>query len=137
MKTPPKGENKGNFRDWNFDISGTTRAMNAFESALESWESILFDAIIFRTIEYSDLNLQVKIFNMWIYEKIRKNRKLRVQNEIRRVILLHFFLKEVYDDTFRKEKIWNPQMTLCRNFHGQIVKIQKSENAKWQKLVIL
>ena len=137
MKTAPKGDYKGNFWDWNFDISGSKGAMNAFESALESWDSVLFNAIIFRTIEYSDLNLQMKISSMSIYEKTRKNTKLRIQSEIRRVNLLHFFLKEVYDDTFRKEKIWNPQMTLYRNFHGQIVKIQKSENAKWQKLVIL
>ena len=36
MKTASKGDYKGNFRDWNFDISASKRAMNAFESAFES-----------------------------------------------------------------------------------------------------
>ena len=137
MKTAPKGDYKGNFWDWNFDISGSKGAMNAFESALESWDSVLFDAIIFGTIEYSDLNLQMKISIMSIYEKTRKNTKCKPQSEIRRVIRDHFFLKEVYDDTFGKQNIWNPQMTLCRNFDGRMVKIQKSKIEKWRKLKML
>ena len=137
MKTAPEGDYQGNFWDWNFDISGSKRAMNAFESAFESWESILFDAIIFGTIEYSDLNLQMKFFNMSIFEKTRKITKFEVQSEIKRVIPDHFFLKEVCDDDFRKQNIWNPQMTFRRNFDGRIVKIQKSKIEKWPKLMML
>ena len=45
----------------NANFSGTRRAMNACESALESLDAILFDDNIFMVIEYSMIYLQMKI----------------------------------------------------------------------------
>ena len=51
----------GNFTTLNVNFSRTRRAMDAFESALESPDIILFDENIFTLIEYSLINLQMKM----------------------------------------------------------------------------
>ena len=65
-----------------------------------------------------------------------KNTKMAVWNEIMHTNGGIFFLKESYDDTFWKKKIWNPQMKNRRNFDGRIVQIQKSKIEKLRKWTI-
>ena len=50
--------------------------MGTFESALESWNFILFDDEIFETLEYSAIDPQMKIGHMSIYEKSGKKHKI-------------------------------------------------------------
>ena len=44
----------------NVNFSGTRKAMDAFESALESVDVILFDKNVFTAIEYSMIDPQMK-----------------------------------------------------------------------------
>ena len=50
---------------------------------------------------------------------------MAVGNEIMHTNVNILFLKEFYDDTFWRKKIWNPQMKNRRNFDGRIVKIME------------
>ena len=45
----------------NVNFSGTRKAMDAFENALESLDIILYDENIFTVIEYSLIDPQTKI----------------------------------------------------------------------------
>ena len=127
MKTLPKGDYWGTFWNWNEDISGSKRAMNAFESAFERWECILFDAIIFGTIEYSDLNPQMKIVNMSICQKSGEIAKIKVESKIRRDNCSHFFLEEVYDDTLWKQNCGTHKWKIVGII---LVELSKSRNQK-------
>ena len=123
MKTPWKADYWANFWTWNEDISGSRKAMNAFECAFESWGSILFHQKNFRVVEYSETNLQTKICNMSILANLRINTKSSVQKRGRWVIGYIFFLKEIYDDTFRKYIRWYPKNQLILKFWTWMMKI--------------
>ena len=53
--------------------------MDAFESALESPDIILFDENIFTVIEYSLIDLQMKMWYTSIFVKLVKNTKSKAK----------------------------------------------------------
>ena len=132
MKTAGKGHYWEDFWISNEDISGTRRAMGTFESALESWNFILFDDRIFETLEYSAIDPQMKIGHMSIYEKSGKNTKSRLDKRIWRVNCVIFFLKEIYDDTFRKKFRWYPKWYPQLKFWVWSHKIGFFKYRKWR-----
>ena len=132
MKTTGKGHYWEDFWISNEDISGTRRAMGTFESALESWNFILFDDRIFETLEYSTIDPQMKIGHMSIYEKSGKNTKSRLDKRIWRVNCDIFFLKEIYDDTFRKKFRWYPKWYPQLKFWVWSHKIGFFKYRKWR-----
>ena len=63
----------------NVNFSGTRKAMSASECALESPGSILFDRICFEVIEYSLIDLQMKMLHTSILPKLGKNTKSKAE----------------------------------------------------------
>ena len=103
MKTLCKGGYWGTFCNWNEDISATRRAMNTFESALESWDFILFDARTFRPVRTLRENSSVDFTHKRNFQFWGKNTKMRLQKKIMRVnggicferVLWWYFLKKL------------------------------------------
>ena len=136
MKTPWKADYWANFLTWSGDISGTRKAMNAFESAFESWEPILFNQKIFMVVEYSATDLQIKMCYVSILANLRKNTKSKVQKRGRWVICDIFILKEIFGDTFQKLIRWYPKFHLMLKFWTLNLKIwifqfRKSSNVEY------
>ena len=136
MKTPWKADYWANFLTWSGDISRTWKAMNAFESAFESWESILFNQKIFMVVEYSATDLQIKMCYVSILVNLRKNTKSKVQKRGRWVICDIFILKEIFGDTFQKIIRWYPKFHLMLKCWTLYLKIRifqfrKSSNVEY------
>ena len=136
MKTPWKADYWANFWTWNDNISGTRKDMNAFESAFESWEPILFIRKIFKAVEYSGTDLQTKMWYVSILANLRKNTKSKVQKRGRWVIVNIFIPKDIIGDTFRKLIRWYPKFHFILKFWTWTMKIwffqcKKSSNFEY------
>ena len=64
----------------NVNFSGTRKAMDAFESALESLDIILCDENIFTATEYTLIDPQMKIWYTSVLVKLVKNTKSKAEN---------------------------------------------------------
>ena len=122
MITAGKGHYWGDFRISNQDISGTRRAIGTFESALESWSFILFDDVIFETLEYSAIDPQMKIGHMSIYEKSGKITKSRLDERIWRVNCDIFFWKRFMMILSEKNFDGTQNGTHNSNFGSEVIK---------------
>ena len=74
----------------NVNFSGTRKAEDAFESALESLDIILCDENIFTIIEYSLIDPQMKMWYTSILVKLVKNTKSNIFTMKYREILVDF-----------------------------------------------
>ena len=97
--------------------------MNTSESALESWECILFIPKIFEVVEYSIEDPQVKMCGMAILANLGENTKCKADQRGRWVIADIFLLKEFDDDTFGKLTRWYPKWYPILKFGTQNPKI--------------
>ena len=74
----------------NVNFSATRKAMDAFQSALESLDIILCDENIFTIIEYSLIDPQMKMWYTSILVKLVKNTKSNIFTMKYREILVDF-----------------------------------------------
>ena len=99
MKTPWKTDYWANFWTWNKDISGSRKAMNAFERAFKTWELILvlqkmLDAVEIKNLKYrSEEGALSGTFLFWKKFLVRKTISKKVYPPSS--FLPHFFSLEL------------------------------------------
>ena len=136
MKTVWEGECERIFWDSNYDISATSWAMSTVESALKSWDFILFDERTFRIIITHRKNSSPNLAHIQDFEIWERITKIKVGNKIMRVICDKLNLEEIWS-CFTQKIIKNSSwITPRQHFACQNEKIQKQKNEKWWKLIL-
>ena len=136
VKTSEKGHYWGYFWTSNEDISATKGDMDTFESALKSWDFILFDERTFRIIITHRKNSSPNLAHIHDFEIWERITKIKVGNKIMRVNDYILNLEEIWS-CFTQKIIKNSSWRTPRqHFACQNEKIQKQKNEKWWKLIL-
>ena len=94
-KTLWKGECERRFWDSNLNISATSKVMSMVESALKSWDSILFDERTFRIIITHRKNSSPNLAHIQDFETWERITKIKAGNKIMRVNYGKLNLEEI------------------------------------------
>ena len=136
LKTLWEGECERRFWDSNYDISASSWAMSTVESALKSWDFILFDERTFRIIITHRKNSSPHLAHIHDFEIWERITKIKVGNKIMRVNGHILNVEEIWS-CFTQKIIKNSSWRTPRqHFACQNQKIQKWKNEKCWKLIL-
>ena len=136
MKTLCKAQSERSFWDSNYDIWTARRAMDALESALESWDFILFDERTFRFIRIHRNNSSPHLTHTQDFQIWARITKIKVGNKIMRVNCNILFLEEIWSCSIQKIIKNSSWRTPRQHFECQNEKIHKQKSEKWWKLIL-